>query len=92
MLGDINDVASSSSDVLNENEQSDECSSSNDELDVSSATVNYNLDLLEENTLEENISDSSSSSIENKRKLTKPALVAKPCLRKKVKSQNAGYL
>lgn len=85
-LGDINDVASSSSDVLNENEQSDDCSSSNDELDVSSATVNDNFDLGEK-TLEENISSSSSSSNGNKRKSTKPALVAKPCLRKKVKSQ-----
>ncbi len=84
-LGDISDVASTSSDALNE--QSDDCSSSNDELDVSSASVNENLDLLEENTLEENIDSSSNNSCGNKRKSAKPALMAKPCLKKRVKSQ-----
>ena len=79
------DVASSSSNVLNE--QSDG-SSSDHEVVVPSASVKENLDLLEEHTLEENLLDSSSSSSGgNKRKSSKPALEAKPCLKKKVKSQ-----
>ena len=80
-------MASSSCDVLNE--QSDDCFSSNDEVDVPSALVNENLDLLEENSqaLDESIDSSSSSSCGNKRKSAQPGLVAKPCLKKKVKSQ-----
>ena len=86
-LGDISNVASSSCDVLNE--QSDDCFSSNDEVDVPSAVVNENLDLLQENAqaLDESVDSSSSSSCGNKRKSLQPALVAKPCLKKKVKSQ-----
>jgi hypothetical protein len=69
MLGDISDVASSSSSVFHK--QSDD-SSSNDEIDISSSSVNENLDLLEENqnALDESIDSSSGSLCGNKRDQT----------------------